>query len=451
MKETLKHAAWIAALALVGPFGGAASANDEMVERLEALIREQQQMIQDQGQLIEEQGRRIEDQEKRMERLSDRVRAMRRSRRTILLSEDDTEKTVTSGSKDVRLAVSGQVHRALNALDDGDSTDLYHVDADTSNTRVRFVGTGSVTDDVTAGTTIELAISPNNSGDVSQDDQRAGDTFDQRITDIFVKSEDYGRLVIGKGPTASDGTAEIDLSGTDLAAYSGWSGMVGGILFYDDDADDLSDATISGAFGNRDGLGRENRVAYETPRFYGFQVSGGANADERYDGAIRWAGQGYGFKVAAAGGIADYESSDDPEFRLSGSVSTLHEATGLNLTLAGGMDESRPDPRNGDPDFDCGVTIDCRDSDGSHLYAKLGLIRSLFDVGDTAFAVDFTRTQNLPTPDDDGRAVGAIVVQHFDRWGADLYSQFRWIELDRRGPFDMEDINVGTAGVRVKF
>jgi uncharacterized coiled-coil protein SlyX len=450
MKGSLKHAVWIVALALAGSVAGAASAADDKVERLESLVEKQQRLIEEQGRMLEEQGRRLESQEKRMERLSDRMRSMRRANRTILMSDDDAlDNQVTSGSKDVKLAISGQIHRAMNLLDDGDSTDLYHVDADTSNTRVRFVGTGRVTDDVTLGTNIELAISPNNSGDVSQDDQNAGDTFDQRIAEIFLDSEDYGRLAMGKGPSASDGTAEVDLSGTDLVAYSGWSGLVGGIFFYDDDDDDLSDATISGGFGNRDGLGRENRIAYETPKFFGVQLAAGANADERYDGAIRWAGQGYGFKVAAAGGIADYERSDDPKYRLSGSVSTLHEATGLNLTLAGGFDDSRPDPRDGDAD--CGVTLDCRDSDGSHLYAKLGLIRSLFDVGDTAFAVDFTRTQNLPTADDDGQAIGAIVVQHFDRWGADLYSQFRWIELDRRGPFDLEDVNVGTAGVRVKF
>ncbi|MGH0030405.1 MAG: porin [Myxococcota bacterium] len=401
-----------------------ASAND-LVARLEALVLEQQKLIADQGQ-------RLARQEQEMARLSARVDGMRRSRRTILLSEETPGNTVTSGSRDVRLAVSGQVNRAINVLDDGHSTDAYHVDNNLSNSRIRFIGTGRVNEDVTVGARLEAAISPNNSGQVDQENQNAGDFFDQRITDVFIESATFGRLSIGKGFSASDGTAEVDLSGTTVAAYASWSDLVSAIRLFDDQADALSTVTIGNVFGSLDGLGRQNRIAYETPRFFGVNLVGGANVDESYDGAIRWAGQGHGFKAAAAGGIADFGSRDPRNYRLSGSASVLHEATGLNLTLSGGMDERR-------------------DANGSNLYAKVGWLASLFETGSTAFSVDVARSENLPTGDDDGVAVGGAVVQHFDRWGADLYSQFRWIDADRRGAVDFEDVTVGTAGVRVKF
>jgi hypothetical protein len=437
MEGIMKHAAWIAVLALAGPWADAAFAADDVVARLEALVKDQQQ-------LIEAQGRRLADQEEKMERLTYRVNTMRQVRqRTILFSEEDggSENSVTSGSANVRLAVSGQVHRALNALDDGDSTELYHVDSDASNSRIRFVGTGRVDEDLSIGTNIELAISPNNSGQVNQNDQSAGDFIDQRIADLFIDHATYGRLSLGKGVAVSDGTAEVDLSGTDVVAYSGWTGVMAGMLFFDDDADALGDVTVGSAMGNIDGLGRQNRISYETPELFGFELGIGANQDERYDGAVRWAGQGYGLQLASAAGIAHYGNGNAIDYRLSGSVSLLHEETGLNLTLAGGMDDLDRDatPGNRTPDS------------SSNLYAKLGWLSSLFDLGKTAFAVDVSRGENRPTRDDDGYSVGGVVVQNFDRFGAQFYSQFRWIEFDRKGLFDFQDVNVGTAGVRVKF
>jgi predicted porin len=433
MTRTSNRTIRIALGALWVALASPALASDDMLERLEALIRQQSRLIEAQGRRLEQQDRRLASQERRMQALAAKVRSLRGGRRTVLFGQDEPQNTVASGSKAVRLAISGQIHRALNVVDDGHGSDLYHVDSDTSNSRVRFVGSARINEDLSVGTNIEVAISPNNSGAVDQKNQRADDTFDQRVTDLFLESEDWGRLTIGKGYTASDGTAEVDLSGTSLVAYSGWSGIAGGIRFFDDASRTLTNVTIANGFGNRDGLGRENRISYESPRFFGLQLAGGANANDRYDGALRWSGRGYGFKAAAAGGFADFGNRNDPNFRISGSASALHEATGLNLTLAGGMDERG------------------RDSDATHGYVKLGLLRDFFDIGDTALAVDFTRTLNLPTRDDDGYALGGILVQQFERLGAEIYSQFRWIELDRKGPFDLEEINIGTAGVRVKF
>ncbi|MFO1071869.1 MAG: hypothetical protein U1E17_04035 [Geminicoccaceae bacterium] len=49
----------------------------------------------------------------------------------------------------------------MNFANDGKSTKGYFVDNNVSPSRVRFVGTGQVTEDISIGTNIELGISPN--------------------------------------------------------------------------------------------------------------------------------------------------------------------------------------------------------------------------------------------------------------------------------------------------
>jgi hypothetical protein len=56
----------------------------------------------------------------------------------------------------VKLTVSGQVNRGVLFVDNGDTSDIFHVDNDNSSTRLRFVGTGTLTEDVTVGSQIEV-------------------------------------------------------------------------------------------------------------------------------------------------------------------------------------------------------------------------------------------------------------------------------------------------------
>jgi hypothetical protein len=113
-------------------------------------------------------------------------------------------KVVTSGGgQRVHLAISGQVNRAVNVVDDGKSTKAYFVDNDNSESRVRFDGTARATDDMTLGTRIELSIAPNKAGEVNQDDEETNNIFDQRWTELFLDSKRFGKLSLGKGATSS--------------------------------------------------------------------------------------------------------------------------------------------------------------------------------------------------------------------------------------------------------
>jgi hypothetical protein len=343
------------------------------------------------------------------------------------------KKVVTSaGGERIKLAISGQVNRAVNIAEDGKNTKAYFVDSDASNTRVRFVGIAKATEDLTVGTRIEVAIAPNESSEVSQDNEESDDFFDQRWAEVSLDSKRFGKLSLGKGDTASNNSAEVDLSKTDIILYSSIADIAGGLLFRQTNGDTLTDVSVSDAFNNLDGLSRKNRVRYDTPTFHGFHLATSAVSDQRYDGSLWWGGQGYGFKAAGAVAFAD-PNQDDTDFQYDGSFSLLHEDTGLNLTLSAGLKE--------------------RDNQGDeeNFYAKVGWLTTFFSFGETGFGVDYTRSLNLPTGRDDGYSVGAAAVQHFDEYGTEIYLQYRLHSLDRDVEPSVQDINVGTIGARVKF
>jgi hypothetical protein len=400
--------------------------DSKTVERLERLIREQQQQLESlQQQLNQLKQTATEAQTQAKEAKS----VAEEAKKTV---QAPVEKAVTSGQERVKLAISGQVNRAVNIADDGKNTKAYYVDNDASNTRVRFVGTAKATDDLTIGSRIEVAIAPNESSEVSQDNEESGDFFDQRWAEVSLDSKRFGKLSLGKGDTASNNSAEVDLSRTDVVQYSAVADIAGGLLYRQTNGDTLTDVSVSDAFKNLDGLSRRNRVRYDTPTLYGFHLAGSLVSDQRYDASLWWGGQGYGFKAAGAAAVA-FPNQDDTDFQYDGSFSLLHEDTGLNLTLSAGLQE--------------------RDNQGdaTNFYAKAGWLRRFFPFGETAFGVDYTRSVNLPTGRDDGYSVGAAAVQEFEEYGTEIYVQYRLYSLDRDVEPSVQDINVGTIGARVKF
>jgi predicted porin len=398
----------------------------QTVERLERMIKEQQQQLESlQQQLNQLKQTATEAQTQAKEAKS----AAEEAKITL---QAPVANTVTSGLEQVKLAISGQVHRAVNIIDDGKNTDAYYVDSDASNSRLRFIGTAQATDDLTIGSRIEVAFAPNESSQVSQDTEDSGDFFDERWAEVSLASKRFGKLSLGKGDAASNNAAEVDLSKTDVVAYASIADIAAGMLFRQSNGDSLTDVKISDAFKDLDGLSRKTRVRYDTPTFYGFSLAGSLITDQRWDASLWWGGQGYGFKAAGAAAIAN-PNQDNTNYQYDGSFSMLHEASGLNLTLSAGLLD-----RDGQ-------------NSGTNLWGKLGWLTKFFSVGETAFSVDYDRSTNFPTNRDQGYSVGGAVVEQFENYGTELYLQYRVYSLDRDLEPSVQDMNVGTIGARVKF
>ena len=417
------------------PFAGTAfsaggTVDVKTVERLENLIKAQQQQLE----LLQQEVAELKKITSDAQTQAMSAKAVADEMKTASLVT--VEKAVTSGSDKVKLVLSGQINRAMNIVDDGDDTEAYFVDSDASNSKFRLVGTVKVDDDLTIGTRMEMALAPNESSDVSQDNAESGDFFDQRYADLSLESKRFGKVFLGKGDTASNNSAEVDLSGTDLIQYASVADIAGGMQFVESSSNNLTGISVSDAFKDFDGLSRKSRLRYDTPTFKGAKLATSWISDKRWDAALFWGGKGYGFKAGAAAAVAyinTEKNGQDSDYQYDGSFSILHENTGLNFTFSTGTQE-----------------VDNQD-DPSNLWAKVGWRTDLVSYGKTSFGIDYGWSDNITTENDDGNSFGIAAVQQFNKYGTEVYAQFRNFSLDRDVEQNVEDLNVFTVGTRVKF
>jgi len=343
------------------------------------------------------------------------------------------KKTFTqSGGTGIELKLSGQVNRGLLVTDDGDSTEEFFVDNDNSSTRFRFTGSGDINPDTRMGVNFEVEIQSNPSDGVNQNDKTVGgDNFDERKLEWYIDSKRFGKLSLGQGDMASNGSSEADLSGTGVAASSDVKDLAGGILFFDEVADTLSTVRITDPFDNFDGLSRRDRVRYDTPEFMGFKLSGSAGDSGRWDFAGTYDNEIGDFAIEAAAALAN---DDDDENRYSGSASILHKTSGISLTGAVASDER-----------------DAFGDDALFYYIKLGWqTKALTPLGKTAFSIDFSENEDTFIDGDEATSYGIFAVQKIDRVGTEFYIGARNHEYDAPGR-DFDDIFAFVTGARVKF
>ena len=320
---------------LLGMAGTAGAVDEKMLERMEQIIKQQQAQI-------EAQAKALEKLQQQVEALSEKAvqEATEAAKAEVAKASVPPDVLRTKGGDKVSVQLYGQVNRAFLAADDGDSSDYYFVDNDNSSSRIGLIGESKVNDDITIGTRMEFEYQSNPSNLVNQDDKNPdggdGTGFDERWVDAQFTSKRFGKLYLGKGSTASDGTSEVDLSGTDVVGYSSIGDMAGGILFYDDDTNARSATNIGGVFSNFDGLSRRNRIRYDSPEFWGFTLAASALSDGG-DVALKYAAKwGEDWKFAAAVAYADPQAiSDTVDDQYNGSASILH-SSGINFTVAGG-------------------------------------------------------------------------------------------------------------------
>jgi hypothetical protein len=389
-------------------------------------------------QVIEEQQEQIEAQQKTLEDLKRKVEALSEpsTSPSPQAEEKKPEGVVRSRNDKVSVKLYGQVNRAALYTHDGDEGNWFFVDNDNSSTRIGLLGSTNAIDDFSIGTRFEVEFQSNPSNEVSQEDKNGvGDNnFKRRHFDIFVNSKRFGKLSLGHGDTASNNTAELDLSGTDVVGYSSIADMAGGQFFFDNDTDDLSDTTIGDVFNNFDGLSRDDRLRYDTPNFYGFVASGSVVSGDAADVALRYSAKLGNFKLAAAAAYSDPASnSDSVDDTIDGSISALH-SSGFNLTIAAGTQDYKDSGRD----------------DGTFYYGKFGYQRKFFSLGTTAMSVDYSRNEDVDQDGDEADTVGFQFVQNIDQWATEYFLGYRYHSLDRDNT-DFDDINAVMTGLRVKF
>ena len=297
-------------------------------------------------------------------------------------------------------------------------------------------GTVAASEDLSIGALVEVQFESNSSAAVNQADNTAvgPNNFTERKLELTFDSARLGRLSLGQGSTASDGSAEADLSGTALAAYSNVAAFAGGLDFTTSATGALSGVTVGAAFSNLDGLGRDDRLRYDTPSYRGFVLSSSLVDGGEWDAALAYGGEFPTLKAVAKIAYANQSATRTfPEDIVSGSLSFLHDG-GLNLTLAGGR---------GDED-------DSTREANEFWYGKLGYVRSIFDMGTSHFSLDLGEYNGAAASGDEARTYGVQFVQNISPWSTELYAGYRNYSLDRAGA-SFDGIDAVLTGVRIKF
>lgn len=346
------------------------------------------------------------------------------------------EKVVSSRLKEVDVNLYGHINKGVLWADNGDASKVSFVDNSNSQSRIGVNASVSPSEDFNVGGKIEYGIKSNASADVNQIDTNGATSvnWNLRHADIFLTSKTYGKVSLGQGSTASDGTAEIDLSGTTVIAYSSVGDYAGGQYLYEPDTDTLSELQVKNFYSNMDGLGRDDRLRYDSPSVVGLTLSGSAVSGDAYDAALRYS-RSYGdTKVAAAvawANPADTNTSVDNQY--NGSMSILL-GNGLNATFSAGLREMSDDDRD----------------DATTWYGKLGYRVNVCSLGTTSFAVDYGENEDIRSNGETGKTWAVSAVQDIPSWGTEFYLAFRNYTLDSES-LSYDDVNAVMGGARVKF
>ncbi len=384
---------------------------------------------------------------------------------------------------------------------DGIASGVRNVDNNNSSTRIRIVGEGQINDTASAGINIETELRPNSSASTTltqnlpQPASAAG--FTVRDAEFYVQDVRYGGVRLGFGSTATYLTAQNDLSGTAVASYVNVADYDGGFAFRQSRGALVPAANgfvtspagsygpaVAAVFNFFDGLGRDNRIRYDTPRVYGFQLGTSVADGGAFDVAARYAAEFSGNQIVAALGFADAiarkhipvssvsgypsapanfygyagvptganstqvlgtpaspasgDASPNGSFQYDGSASLLL-TNGLNFTLAGGYRD-----------------VLYRDPQGhkltpTMLFAKVGYRFNLFpSLGITATSVDYTQNDALQFAGDHARSYSAALVQNIDAAALELFLTGR-VETLHRTYADYDNLITVALGGRIRF
>jgi len=137
-------------------------------------------------------------------------------------SSADLEKDQVNCRKAMQMKVYAQVNRAALFANTGSTDETFFVDNDNSSTRFGFKGKANINCNVAVGAKLEVETESNNTANISfRQSGTAGFALKERHFDTWISHSNLGKLSLGQGDTASNGTTEVDLSSTSVISYSG--------------------------------------------------------------------------------------------------------------------------------------------------------------------------------------------------------------------------------------
>ena len=332
----------------------------------------------------------------------------------------------------------GQFHFAYQSFDDGRKTTENLVDISNANSRFGFyIEPADGSDGLSFQFETGLGFRPSSkTSQTNTPDFLHWTRRDLRQVQL-IYSGGFGTFRLGQGSMPADGAAESDLGGTVVVAKSTIPEANGGYIFRNG-AGDLSDLTIKDTFDNLDG-DRRFRLRYDTPAYegvslaiaYGIEVLTKGVDDDYYEAALRYAGDFHSFEVKGAVSVAFTDTSDEVIQENVGSISVMHKATGLNLQIALGQNDTGPK--------------------ASYIYLKGGWNTRLTDIGVTKFVAEYFSGNDYVTNGSNSDMWGLAVIQEVEKANIEVYAGYRAFCFDDNSATSYQDADAVQIGMRYRF
>lgn len=221
-----------------------------------------------------------------------------------------TEKEAVTSGNPVSLQLSGAVNRAVQWHNNGNKSNTVHVDGiNDTFTSFALEATGKISEDKTIGSIIEVGVASNAPENI--DVHNANDTtvsLSISTVDLYLQSNRWGTLTLGYGDFATTRVLfDGDLSNTEVIGSGVTAVQQGAGTVFFDKVSRAKGATTGGVslsvlevFNATSESG--NRVLYDTPTYWGTQLSTShtyMGRNDSWDVALRHASDIGETKVAA--------------------------------------------------------------------------------------------------------------------------------------------------------
>ena len=396
--------------------------------------------------------------------------------------------TARKGNRKVSLTVSGWVGQQVMFWDDGQESNVYVHDLGTTlGSHVKFTGQATIVPGWSAGYVLHLEAMGSDSLTQNQFVVDGPSVLTGTSNGVgtlqsfwFIKSDEWGKVSVGKQSQASDNTA-ILVDGSGSLVPANWVSFdVNSFFVRNSNTGTLSGLQWGGAggcvWGDCNGL-PTNSVRYDSPTFGGFSVSASWGEDDFWDVAARYAGEVHDFKVSIAGAFSHVSDFSNFGVPVSVSVNTAqpagsdyfqlgayaeHVPTGLFVYGAyGHLDQNIANVDANNTYYikggirqhwnPLGHTV----LYGEFLRAENNASSSFVDLnGDTTFTNgNPTDPNNVFTGESDVKVWGLGVVQEIDAAAMSVWVKYRHLSADTSGTnaFATDDFDYVGTGALINF
>jgi len=343
------------------------------------------------------------------------------------------------------LTVGGYVTKSLVYADDGTEDQLFVTDGGTSESRVRWIASGKLNENVTAGAGIELEIPLSNDQatmtlGANGNSDNTTTTWEIRHQYVWVSHKKFGKLSLGQTNAAANGATEASLSGTTSIDLSGNKTFAQGVGFADPitGGRSASGVTVGGAFTNFDMTSRTDVIRYDAPKFAGLGLSASLNAGGGGEFGAVYSGKFGGVKVLAKAGYSNLAATTTTyDNHVGGSLAVLHDS-GINASVSYST-------------ADLGPTTSTGRDDPSNKYVTLGYKAKIFGVGGTNFNFKWSETEDLTANGTEATSIGFTAIQYYDAIGAYVGVNYQNYEYETTTNKDLDDVDVITLTTLFNF